>query len=225
MLRSALAMLLFLGVFTAPGLAQDEDCRLFAGALIGISTLSADGRAVIAPGAAATSLYKPENGPALNVFGGIHLSRFLSLQANYIWNRNDLALVSSFTNADRGGFYEQQRRSAQHVAVADMLVYFRNTRSRIRPYLGTGLAVIRFGSSEVVRTIEDGLEAPDGPIEATKVGLRSHVGIDVAVSKRLRIRYSFSETISGNPVSPRLTPPAQRGLANFHNLFGLLAVF
>ena len=45
------------------------------------------------------------------------------------------------------------------------------------------------------------------------------------MTPHLNFRYSFSETISANPISPSLTPPAQRGLANFQNLFGLVYRF
>jgi len=205
-------------------LAQDEP-GTFAGVLFGVSTLSADGRSVTTPADAQISLYKPENGVALNVFVGYHLARFFSVQANYVWNRNDLALVSSFVTPSGGGFYEQQRRSNQHAFVADTLVYFRRLGSGIRPYLGTGLAIVRFSSSEVIRTANSGMTAPADPITATKIGLRSHVGIDFALSRRFRLRYSFSETISGNPISPHLTPAGRRRLANFQNLFGFVAAF
>jgi hypothetical protein len=64
-----------------------------------------------------------------------------------------------------------------------------------------------------------------GEIASSRIGLRSHVGIDMRVSRHLDVRYSFSETISANPISPSLTPPARRGLANFQNLFGLVYRF
>jgi hypothetical protein len=51
------------------------------------------------------------------------------------------------------------------------------------------------------------------------------VGIDFAVGRTWSVRYSFSETIGGNPISPQLAPPGERGMANFQNLFGLLAHF
>jgi hypothetical protein len=51
------------------------------------------------------------------------------------------------------------------------------------------------------------------------------VGIDLRVSPRMSFRYSFSETISANPISPSLTPPGKRGLMNFQNLFGFVAKF
>jgi hypothetical protein len=41
----------------------------------------------------------------------------------------------------------------------------------------------------------------------------------------MSFRYSFSETIGGNPISPRLSPPGERNLANFENLFGVVARF
>ena len=51
------------------------DQRVFVGGLVGVSTLSADGRAVTTPGTASISMYKPENGPALNLFAGVHLGQ------------------------------------------------------------------------------------------------------------------------------------------------------
>jgi hypothetical protein len=211
-------------VAAVPAAAQEPE-RGFGGALIGVSTLSADGRSVTSSADASLSLYKPENGLAVNVFGGWHLANYFSVQANYMWNRNDLTLVSSFVTPSGGGFYEQQRGSGQHVFVADALVYFRRFGSRIRPYLGTGLAVIRFASRDIDRTVTNNFPAPQGEIAATKVGLRSHVGIDFKLSRRVSFRYSFSETISGNPISPALTPEGERGMANFQNLFGFVAHF
>ena len=205
--------------------AAQDDRRPYAGTLAGVSTLSGDARAVTSPPDATLSMYKPENGLALDLFAGVHLARFFSVQANYIWNRNDLALVSSFVTPRGGGFYEQERHSAQHAIVADTLVYFRRRGSAIRPYLGTGLAIVRFTSGQPRRTVMVDLSAPAGAFSATKVALRSHVGIDFKVSDCLAFRYSFSETISGNPISPHLTPPGTRGLANFQNLFGLVAQF
>ena len=209
---------------SAAAAAQDDD-RVFAGVLVGVSTLSADGRSVTSPPDAMISLYKPENGAALDLFAGFHVQRFFSLQGNYMWNRNDLTLVSSFLTPQGGGFYEQQRRSAQHVLVGDALIYFRRLGSGIRPYLGTGICLVRFASSSVVRSVSSNLPAPAGDITATRVALRSHVGIDFVLSRRMSFRYSFSETISGNPISPHLTPPGKRGLANFQNLFGILVRF
>jgi hypothetical protein len=47
----------------------------------GIATLSADARSEITAGGADVSLYKPENGPALNVFVGSHVHEYVTAQA------------------------------------------------------------------------------------------------------------------------------------------------
>jgi outer membrane protein W len=104
-------------------------------------------------------------------------------------------------------------------------VYFRRRDSVIRPYLGTGLALVHFASADVVSSAAQGLAPPDGEIASTGVALRTHVGIDLKLARRLRFRYSFSETLGGNPISASLTPPAPRRLANFQNLFGFVGVF
>jgi hypothetical protein len=216
-------MLLWLG--TAPqAFAQDED-RLYAGVLGGISTLSADARATTQPSRAEVSLYKPENGAALNLFVGLHLGRYFTVQSNYVWNRNDLTLFSSVTSAEGGGFYEQPRTSTQHAVVGDALVYFRALGSGIRPYLSTGAGLVRFSSGAGRSAVGGGLPAPEGDIASTRVVLRVAVGIDIALGDQWSFRYSFSESISGNPVSARLTPPGERNLANFQNLFGVARRF
>lgn len=203
--------------------AQDN-ARVYAGAMFGVSTLSADGRSETSGQTAALSQYKPENGPALNVFGGIHAWEYVSIQANWMWNRNDLTLVSALVAPDGGGYYEQRRSSRQHAAVLDGLLYFRRRDSRVRPYLGTGLSFVHF-SSDAVSAVEHGMAAPAAVISTRRVALRSHVGIDIRLSRYAAFRYSFSETIGTNPISPSLTPPATRRLANFQNLFGLVGRF
>jgi hypothetical protein len=208
----------------APGALAQSDGSVYAGALLGVATLSADARASTMPGRADVSLYKPENGPTLSAFAGVHVWRYFTVQANYVWNRNDLTLFSSLASTDRSGFYEQVRASSQHTVVGDALLYFRARGERIRPYLSTGLGVTRFESAPG-ETMNGGLAAPAGTIASTHVGLRVAVGIDLAMRSGWSFRYSFSETISENPVSVRLMPPGQRGLANFQNLFGLLRRF
>ena len=210
---------------TSVRVAAQEELRFFGGGLFGVSTLSADAQSMTDASSAAVSQYEPRNGPALNAFAGMHVAQYFSVQANWIWNRNDLTLFSSFATPQRGGFYEQHRHSRQHAAVLDGLIYFRRLDSRIRPYLGTGLSVVHFSSGDATSVSENGLSAPVGEIESTRIALRSHVGIDLRLSPRLDFRYSFSETISGNPVSPALTPPGRRGMMNFQNLFGFVSRF
>src|SRR5262245_45804287 len=119
------ALAVALSLTSLPAHAQDEP-RSFAGGLLGALILSADGRAgTDASSAAAMSLYEPESGVALNVFAGTHLAQYFSVQADWIWNRNDLTLFSSFVEQQGGGFYEQRRESSQHAVVLDGLLYFR----------------------------------------------------------------------------------------------------
>jgi hypothetical protein len=210
-------------LLSVPAVAQDES-RAFAGAMFGVSALSADAQAVTAGADLAASQYDPKNGPALNIVGGIHVAQYFAIQVNWMWNRNDLTLVSSHTSPQAGGFYEQIRDSSQQALVFDGLIYFRQLDSSIRPYLGTGLSVVRF-SSEEDRSLPQGLTPPAGEIRSTHIGLRSHVGIDFRLSRQISFRYSFSETISSNPISPSLTPPGRRRLMNFQNLFGFVGRF
>lgn len=219
---AALMLVVVLGA--APALAQEQR-RAYAGALFGVSTLSADARSITSPPDAVLSLYKPENGMAVNAFGGFHIAQYFTLQGNYMWNRNDVTLVSSFLTPGGGGFYEQRRMTAQHAVVADGLIYFRRIGSAVRPYLGTGLSIVRFASRSIVSSVSSNLTPPAHEISDTSIALRSHVGIDVVLSDRILFRYSFSETIGSNPISPHLMPPGKRGLANFQNLFGLVTRF
>jgi Outer membrane protein beta-barrel domain len=219
-----LALVAAVSLTSLPASAQDQP-RIFAGGLFGISTLSADARSVTTGSELTLSLYKPENGPALNVFAGWHVAQYFSLQANWMWNRNDVTLVSSLVTPQGGGFYEQRRHSHQHAVVLDGLIYFRRLDSAVRPYLGTGVSLLHFSSGDVLSTSGHGLAPPAGKIASTRVGLRSHVGIDFRLSRRINFRYSFSEMISSNPLSPSLTPPGRRGLMNFQNLFGFVGRF
>ncbi len=190
--------------------------RYFLSALGGVSTLSADATAQVSA-LNTVSLYKPENGPALNLAGGVHLSDWFSLQGNYIWNRNDLTI----TEVAGGASYEQQRHSSQHAAIADLLLYFRPRSSRIRPYLSAGSGLLWLRSS-VPGSASGTLAPPPPQIDTLKLPLRVAVGIDLITSGGWGFRYSFSETISTNPFSATLQPPGSRRLANFQNLFGFV---
>ena len=119
--------------------------------------------------------------------------------------------------------FEQDRHSSQHAAIADLLLYFRSRRSRIRPYLsaGSGFVLLRsFAAGPLMGTL-----TPATPqIDSVKLPLRVAVGIDL-FHRGWGFRYSFSETITGNPFSATLDPPGSRRLANFQNLFGFVKYF
>lgn len=221
-LRFGIAPLLLSMAAPAPALGQDHD-RVYVGIVAGIATLSADAQSVTDPPRASVSLYSPENGPTLNAFAGVDLGRFISVQANYVWNRNDVTLLSSFTSPLAGGFVEQRRGTTQHAVVGDALLYFRAAGSGVRPYLSAGGGVVRFHGESPSRTAASGgLSAADGEFTSSRLALRVAVGIDLAMGRAWSFRYSFSETMTGNPLSERLTPPGTRGLANFQNLFGIV---
>ena len=199
-----------------------QNLRVFVGAVAGVSTLSADARAEITTDGADVSLYKPENGPALNVLFGMHVREYVTVQANYIWNRNHLALAS-VRSTDRGpSFYEQPQTGSQHAMVGDLLVYFRERRSVVRPYLSVGVGVVR------LETKADGLARtrnavpPADRLRTTRATLRVAVGLDLRLGRGWSGRYSFSESVSGNPIGAQLSPTGQRSLANFQNLFGVV---
>jgi len=199
---------------------------LYVGALGGLATLSGDGRSILAGSSGQVSLYKPYNGPALNVFVGWDFSKYVSLQGNYIWNRNDLSLVSTSFGPAGISDYQQARNSQQNSAIADLLVYMRKRDSRVRPYLsgGTGLVHLK-SSAEALNVMTGSPTIPPQEFSATHIGLRVAVGIDVRLRDGFSFRYSFSETLSSNPISSELLPPGLRRLKNFQNLFGLVKHF
>jgi hypothetical protein len=214
-------MLLLLCLF---GLPVSAEVVPYAGVIGGIATLSADAASELSSQGLSASSYSPKNGAALNGFVGLHLNNYFSLQANYIWNRNDLILSSTSSLTDT--FYQQARTSSQHAAVLDFLIYFRGQDSHIRPYLGTGGGIIHLSSKEGLLLASGGSPSlPPSTFSSTQAVFRSHVGIDLRLRDGLDFRYSFSEMIGRNEISKHLSPPAPRGLANFQNLFGFVLRF
>jgi len=198
----------------------------FAGVLAGVSVLSADGRSLTTGNQSAVSLYKPENGPAVNVFGGVHLTDYFSIQGNYVWDRNRLTLNSTQASEGAGVFYEQSRTSAQHAVIGDLLLYFRDRKTWFRPYLSVGSGFVYFTSREqALLALQGTPRLPVQEFDSTVPALRVAVGMDFALRGGWALRYSFSETIRSNPISEQLSPPGQRNLANFQNLFGIFKRF
>ncbi len=200
--------------------------QFYAGGLGGLSTLSADARSVIGPQGASFSLYKPENGAAATLFLGLHLTDYLSLQADYGWNRNDLMLSATTTSPQGATLYQEARDSSEQSVLGNLLLYFRNRRSLARPYLSLGTGIVGFHSREtVLSTLVGAPTLPPQEFSSVAAALRVAVGIDMTIHGRWAFRYTFSETIRGNPISARLSPPGQRNLAAFQNLFGLVKTF
>ena len=159
--------------------------RPYAGAIGGISTLSADAGSSASAKGLSLSAYSPKNGPALNLFAGVHLHDYFSLQLNYVWNRNQL-IFNSTTSASNT-FYQQARSSSQQAGIFDFLLYFRPRKSWIRPYLGTGGGVIHLSSRQVRMLGSAGTPVlPPSTFSSTRPVFRSHVGMDIRLSSHLR---------------------------------------
>ena len=194
--------------------------KTFVGAFGGIDTISADARTVANGESTSFSTYKPSNGPTATVFAGRYLGDYVALMGSYSWNRNDI-VMNGGSYADSQTFYEQERRMSMHTVVAEGLLYFRSRRSRVRPYLTGGLGLTHsVNRAAGPALIIGGAEPP--PESFTKTGpcFRSAVGVDIFIHGGLAFRYSFSETIQGNPVSERLMPEGKRNMANYQNWFG-----
>ncbi len=219
--RLILFLVLYWMCFQVPVMAQAVP---FVGIQGGVATLSSDARAVLTPQGLNTSVYTPANGPAINLFGGAHLTDYLSVQGSYIWNSNDLTLSSSSPISNI--FYQQSRTSSQAAFIVDFLVYFRRLNSRLRPYLAVGTGIDHFASRQEQLKASGGTPVlPPVRFSSTHAVLHVPVGIDVALTHRVAFRYSFSETIRHNDIGGQLSPPGNRSLANFQNLFGIVFRF
>src|SRR5262249_34577432 len=138
-------------------------------------------------------------------------------------NNNDVVLTS--VRGVDSSFYEQPRSSGQHAVIGDLLLYFRNLDSAIRPYLSVGGGAVRINTAAIGDARLRGALLPVQTIRAVSAVLRTAVGIDVALGRQWAVRYTFSETLSNNPFSAALTPPGQRKLANFQSLVGIVCAF
>jgi hypothetical protein len=206
-----------LSILSPLAAARAQD-RFYVGAVAGIATVSADAR-FDTPQQAAASGYKPENGPAVSPFFGVHVNDYLTFQASYLWNRNDVR----FHSLQGAAFYDQPARTFHHLLLGDAMVYFRPRASLFRPYLSAGTGVARL-SSDAEPAAGSAAGAPGSFTDYSPV-LNVAVGIDVRVRRGWRFRYSFAETIQRNSLSNRLTPPGERNLAGFRNLFGFVKEF
>ena len=217
----ARVVLVVVVLLAAPPVASAQDVSYFVGVLGGVATLSGDPSSVVTADGFAVSQYKPENGASVNVLFGAHLREYVSVQANYIRNTNELLLFSGLGGGSGARFFEQIRASSQQAVIGDVLVYFRERASRVRPYLSAGLGVVRLETTGRGASVDGGLAAPPANSTSSETTLRVAVGVDVVVVGRLSVRYSFSESISANPISRHLEPPGSRGLMNFQNLIGV----
>ncbi len=216
-----------LSLSVAQTAAAQEGVEVYLGGVVGAAVLSADAtsRATASTDGFTFSRYAPKNGPAVNLFAGAHVTDYVTFQANYRWNRNDVRSVSASATSAVDVFDDRLGRSTQHAAVGDVLLYFRERSSRFRSYLSAGVGAVWVTSDPVSDNGALGLDDSSVSFTDTIPVLRVAVGIDVEVGSRWQVRYSFSEGISPNPFTERLSPPGERGLMNFQNLVGLIYRF
>src|SRR5215469_10481619 len=214
---------IFLLIANVPGLAH---AQLYAGILGGISSLSGDARSIVGSGSEAFSSYDPKNGGDFSVLFGKHFSEYFSAQGGYGWNENDLSLSSGISVNGTSVGYQETRTSSQQTLIGNALVYFRARNSRLRPYLSVGTGFMHFTSTE--QRVEQVMGTPALPprqFSSNHVVLNVPVGMDLNLGRGWAFRYTFSETISSNPVSDRMSPPGQHTFKNFQNLFGFIRRF
>ena len=189
--------------------------QTFVGVSAGLSTLSADA----AKSAGSFSQYKPENGAAVSLFAGRHISDWWSAQASYGWNRNSV-LLSGIAPT---GSYDVPLRSTMHTFMGEAQFYFRPRSNRIRPYLsaGPGIAAERATSAGLPQGTGR-LGRIESSLSKNSFAFRVAVGLDARLSNRVSLRYSFGETLQSNLFSLALVPAGSRKLANFQNQWGLV---
>ena len=219
----ALAAVLILAMFPGPSTAQDSG--YYVGVISGGVQLSGDPTTVVSPDGFATSGYKPETGLAVNAFAGRHLREYVTFQVNYTWNQNDVAFFAARGTPTESRFYQQPLSTTHHTFIGDLLVYFRERSSRLRPYLSGGLGLLHLSGEPRPGSVDGGLSSPPTMFATTEFTSRVAVGADVRVGHGWRIRYSFSENLGPNPLSRRLEPQGTRGLMNFQNLVGVMREF
>jgi len=210
-------------IWNAPAQAH---AQRYAGILGGVSSLSGDARSIVSSDSIAFSSYDPKNGGDVSVLFGKHFSDYFSGQVSYTWNENELSLNAGSSGSGVQQAYQQSRSSSQQSVLGNLLVYFRQRKSRLRPYLSAGTGFMHFASRQ--ENLQQALGVPILPpqqFSANVIVLNVPVGIDVNLGKGWAFRYTFSETLSGNPISDRLSPPGLHTFKNFQNLFGFVRRF
>ncbi len=210
-----------LGALLWVGPLAGEENRNFVAVLGGLAILSGDAQTDFSQGALASS-YAARAGAAFNLGVGRHFNDWISVQGNYIWNRNEVTLSAVAGN----GFYAARNRSRQDQFVLDGMLYFRSLASRVRPYLSAGTGAIRLAREQVsIAVSPSGPAPPSAAASAWYPGLRVAVGADLKLWDGWAFRYSFSETLTPNLFSKGLTPPGSKNLMNFQHLFGIVKSF
>lgn len=213
------ALPLLLHFLLIPSLAAQ-----FVGGGAGFTALSGASTAAIGE-TVATSQYSAGTGPLAHAFAGKAFGDYFAAQGSWQWTRNRVLLTSAGFAAGSVAASQQAMRVAQNEFGVDGLVYFRNRASRVRPFLAVGLGANRFDSGTAAFVSVRGAPPPAASIGATRFALRFAAGIDLMHRSGWGFRYSFLETMTGNPVAEQLRPPGSGTLMTFQNLFGIVRYF
>jgi hypothetical protein len=200
--------------------------QIYVGVLGGVASISGDARSSLNSGSSAFSSYDPRNGGALELLAGKHLSEYFTVQGSYIWSANDMAATGgTFIGGIQRG-YQERRSSSQQTVLGNILIYFRDRDSRLRPYLSVGTGLVRFSSAQQrLDQTFGGLLLPPPNFGSNMIALNVPVGMDVTLGHGWAFRYTFSETISRNPIDDQLSPSGRHSFKNFLNLFGFIKRF
>ncbi|MEO6758863.1 MAG: hypothetical protein ABIO24_05370 [Saprospiraceae bacterium] len=196
--------------------------RFFVGGGPGVSIISGGSGAVVGPVVASISNYEPKVGRQVHVFGGWNPWEYISVQGAWSANRNTL----TFNSATADSFYQQKRKSSQQNVGGDMLLYFRERKSFVRPFLSVGVNYMWFKSAPTEVVASSGTLLPPPMFSDQASGLRVAAGTDLVHKNGWGFRYAFMEHLQQrNVIGTRLTPGAQRQLMNFQHLFGIIKYF
>ena len=224
--RTAQQNTLILAFFFIAACGTSARAQIYVGVLGGIASISGDARSNLNSASSAFSSYDPRNGGAFELLAGKHLSDYFTVQGNYIWNANDMTVTGgTFIGGTQQG-YQELRSSSQQSVLGNILVYFRNRDSRLRPYLSVGTGLVHFSSTQ--QSLDQVFGEPVLPshsFSSNMIALNVPVGMDVTLGHGWAFRYTFSETISRNPIDDQLSPSGRHTFKNFLNLFGFTKRF
>ncbi len=132
------------GILLVAPRAGAAEPRHFLTAGLGISNVSADG-STTPPQAADLRVagYKPQNGIAAAAAGGAHLTRFVSVQGSYFYNRNRLQFFQFEQQGGALASSEVRTHAQSHTGFGELLLYVRPRDNWLRPYLSAGAGVMR----------------------------------------------------------------------------------
>ncbi|MBC7925594.1 MAG: hypothetical protein H7039_08050 [Bryobacteraceae bacterium] len=211
------SILLFPGLISA-----QEPKRFFVGGGPGMAILSAGSAATINSQTTAFSNYEPRLGALAHAFGGWHFSEYVTAQVAWSGNRNSLTFAATNSAADT---YQQRRKSSQQNAGADALLYFRDRRSFVRPFLSVGFNYMWFRSEATSLAFSTAPTSAPPDFSDSVAGLRVAAGTDLLLRNGWGARYAFMEHLQTNVIGKRLSPRATNPLMNFQHLFGVVKYF